>query len=110
MGISFLSEDGGCQADLFFEEMEGLREKANANLPDIFGHVAAHELGHLLLGTNSHSPRGIMRAVWGPDELLSVGQRALFFSEKQAEQMRQRLRSAVALSKPQSWRSWVLVR
>jgi len=38
MGISFLSEDGsGCQADLFYERIEGLRQKSNASLTSILG-------------------------------------------------------------------------
>jgi hypothetical protein len=95
MGISFLSEDGsGCQADLFYERIEGLGQESNASVASILGHVASHEIGHLLLGTNSHASRGIMRAVWGPDELASVTQRTLIFSEKESAQMRARLGSA----------------
>jgi len=95
MGISFLSEDGsGCQADLFYERIEGLGQESNASVASILGHVASHEIGHLLLGTNSHASRGIMRAVWGPDELASVTQRALIFSEKESAQIRARLGSA----------------
>ena len=97
MGVSFLSEDGsGCQADIFYEGIEGLRQKTSASLTSILGDVASHEIGHLLLGTNSHAPRGIMRAVWGPDELGSVTRRGLFFSEKDSEQMRGRLGTAEA--------------
>lgn len=100
MGISFLSADGsGCQADIFYEGIEGLRQKTNASLANILGAVASHEIGHLLLGTNSHAPRGIMRAVWGPDELGSVTRRGLFFSEKESEQIRGRLGSTEARRK-----------
>ena len=35
---------------------------APRHLPIPLGDVIAHEVGHLLLGTNSHSPGGIMRA------------------------------------------------
>ena len=92
MGISFLSEGGsGCQADLFYEEMEALRERSNASLASILGYVAAHEIGHLLLGTNSHASQGIMRAVWEHDELVTASRGALFFSEKQFKRMRARL-------------------
>lgn len=92
MGISFLSEDGsGCQADIFYEGIEGLRQKTDASLANILGDVASHEIGHLLLGTNSHAPRGIMRAVWGPDELGSVSRKTLFFSEKESARMQERL-------------------
>jgi hypothetical protein len=30
----------------------------------ILGRVTAHEIGHLLLGTNSHAPTGLMQASW----------------------------------------------
>ena len=100
MGISFLSADGsGCQADIFYEGIEGLRQKTNASLADILGDVASHEIGHLLLGTNSHAPHGIMRAVWGQEELGSVTRRGLFFSEKESARMRARLASAEARRK-----------
>jgi hypothetical protein len=102
MGISFLSEDGsGCQADLFYERMEGLRQKSEASMASILGHVASHEIGHLLLGTNSHAPHGIMRGVWGKEELISLTQRALVFSEKESARMRERLGSAEAHRKEQ---------
>jgi hypothetical protein len=35
----------------------------------ILGRVIAHELGHLLLGNNSHSSVGIMKARWTPRDL-----------------------------------------
>jgi hypothetical protein len=30
----------------------------------ILGRVTAHEIGHLLLGSNSHAPTGLMKAAW----------------------------------------------
>ena len=33
------------------------------------GVVAAHEIGHLLLGANNHSRRGIMRPHWNRKDL-----------------------------------------
>jgi hypothetical protein len=32
------------------------------------GHVMAHEVGHLLLGTHSHAPTGLMAVSWRPLE------------------------------------------
>ena len=92
MGISYLSEDGkGCYADLFYEQMEELHKKSKVSLATLLGHVAAHEAGHLLLGTNSHAPRGIMRAVWEGEELASASKGALFFSGSESRQMKKRL-------------------
>src|SRR5262249_45448292 len=35
----------------------------------LLGFAMAHEIGHLLLGTNDHGTAGLMRAVWSPIEL-----------------------------------------
>jgi hypothetical protein len=92
VGISFLSADGrGCYADLFYERVEELRENTSVNLASILGLVAAHEIGHLLLGTNSHAPNGIMRAHWSGAELASVSKGRLLFSGRESQQMRARL-------------------
>jgi hypothetical protein len=96
MGISYLSADGtGCYADLFYEHIEKLRERNYLGLAIILGHIAAHEIGHLLLGTNSHARRGLMRAVWEGEELASVSRGALFFSGSEANQMKERLAKTV---------------
>jgi hypothetical protein len=53
----------------------------------------AHEIAHLLLGTNSHSAEGIMRAQWQKEELVSATKGELLFTARQAQAMRQRLSS-----------------
>jgi hypothetical protein len=92
LGISFLSADGtGCYADLFYDRAKHLHETTNASLPTLLGHAIAHELGHLLLGTNSHSPTGIMRARWRPADLADANRGRLLFSSIESQQMRNTL-------------------
>ena len=92
LGISFLSADGsGCQADLFYEPMERLHNSNDANLASLLGHVAAHEVGHLLLGTNSHGPAGIMQAHWVGDEIGAAKLGRLYFSGRESQKMRETL-------------------
>jgi len=91
-GISYLSADGsGCYANLFYERIEEMHERSRVNLPSLLGDVAAHEIGHLLLGTNSHAASGIMRARWQNEELGSISTGTLFFSEAESRQMRSKL-------------------
>lgn len=91
-GISYLSADGsGCYANLFYERIEEMHERSRVNLGSLLGDVAAHEIGHLLLGTSSHAANGIMRARWESEELGSVGTGMLFFSEAESRQMRSKL-------------------
>jgi hypothetical protein len=56
--------------------------------PRVLGHVMAHELGHLLLGSNAHAEIGIMRPRWFGQQLRAVERGALFFSPEQALLMR----------------------
>jgi hypothetical protein len=60
----------------------------NVALADILGTVIAHELGHLLLGSNSHSGVGIMRAHWQGEELRRLSRGGLWFTNEQAGDMR----------------------
>ena len=53
-------------------------------LPFILGCVIAHEIGHLLLGPNSHSTEGVMQAEWGQRQLRQALMRDLLFSPQQS--------------------------
>lgn len=97
LGISFLAPDGrGCQADLFYEPMQRLFDLNNVNLATLLGHVAAHEVGHLLLGSNSHSPTGIMHAHWAGEDTRTTSIAELRFSKTESERMRERLSTELA--------------
>src|SRR6516165_4992254 len=92
VGISFSAEDGkGCYADLFYEPIQQLQEETHASPPVVLGHAMAHELGHLLLGTNSHSPSGLMRAHWTGEDLTNASKGNLRFSQEQCLRIRSRL-------------------
>jgi hypothetical protein len=91
-GVSYLSADGsGCYANLFYERIDEMHERSHVNLASLLGDVAAHEIGHLLLGTNSHAANGIMRARWEGEELGGISAGTLFFSEAESRQMRSKL-------------------
>lgn len=96
MGISFQTDDGsGCYADLFFEPMEQLHQSDGTDLASLLGQVAAHEIGHLLLGANSHSMAGIMHAHWTAAELASAKVGGLVFLEKESRRMKAKLAAAL---------------
>lgn len=95
MGVSFQGEDGiGCLADLFYEPMEELERSDQTDIASLLGHVAAHELGHLLLGTHSHAAAGIMRARWTADELTSAEAARMVFLDQESQKMKARLLAA----------------
>jgi hypothetical protein len=59
----------------------------------VLGPVLAHEIGHLLLVSQGHSPRGIMRAHWQPHDLTPPQVRTLSFTAEQAQSIRAEVRN-----------------
>jgi hypothetical protein len=65
LGTAIL-QDGGPNVIASIYAASAADRSAKTGLPLwlILGRVTAHELGHLLLGTNSHGPSGLMQASW----------------------------------------------
>jgi len=59
---------------------------------DVMGCVMAHELGHLLLHSNTHSSEGIMRAEFRQIDLINGVQRRVVFTPAERETIRTNLR------------------
>ena len=94
-GMAFLSAEGtGCYSDVFYERARELHNSWNFPLAVVMGNVMAHELGHLLLGSNSHASAGIMRARWQSEDLHRAVRADLRFTDQQAESMRRKLIAA----------------
>lgn len=57
----------------------------NPTTAQILGHTVAHELGHVLLNTESHSASGIMRGDWNETDLEAIAFERLLFTTDQAK-------------------------
>ena len=76
-------------AYVFLDRIVELAQGEMASWTPVLATVIAHEVGHLLLGSNSHFSVGIMRSQWRAGEIkrgLQMGK--LTFTPKQAEQLR----------------------
>lgn len=92
LGIAFLSDAGaGRQADVFYDGVARIRRESTIDAATLLGHVTAHEIGHLLLGANSHALSGLMRASWTRDELFTASRGELLFSKSQSDRIKARL-------------------
>jgi hypothetical protein len=64
--------------------------------------VIAHEIGHLLLGTNSHSGKGLMSASWDLGDMRAIARGRLNFGSDESAKMRAEVaRRNARLSTPQ---------
>jgi hypothetical protein len=81
----------GGDAWIFYDQIKEPAVRGELSLTQILGSVIAHELGHLLLGTNSHSRTGLMRARWSREELLAADLGELNFSKSECERIRNSL-------------------
>ena len=65
-----------------------LPEAQALTLGELLGHGIAHEIGHLLLGSNSHSSSGLMSARWNARELRLAARAQLNFTGQQEKAIR----------------------
>jgi hypothetical protein len=99
-GEAFLGADGtGKYIDVFFDRIQEAGRKFGTNNGRLLGTVSAHELGHLLLGTNAHAHSGIMEPVWEQESLRRMAMGRLLFTREQSMLMKARVeRSAMAVN------------
>lgn len=91
-GISYLAAgDIGSQAAVFYTKIAGFHSISLVDPGTLLGYAMAHELGHLLLGSNSHSPTGLMSADWRTADLIHMEQGGLLFNVEQSRKMKARL-------------------
>ena len=83
-GVAFLGADGtGAYSDVFYGSVDKFNRQAHSNVGRVLGHVMAHEIGHLLLGSHAHSPWGIMCAKWRAQEVQRLEMGTLLFNAEQ---------------------------
>jgi hypothetical protein len=99
-GVAFLGEGGiGRYCDVFFDRVEEKQREVGTDAGRLLGAVAAHELGHLLLGSHGHSRVGIMTPVWQEQSLREIDMGTFLFTREQASFIRARFgRESLAVS------------
>ena len=86
LGFAAVNEEGGELATVFYDRIESLGK--GGDLSNLLGLAAAHELGHLLLGSKAHTDEGIMRPNWTRKDLHRDRQNLFLFTSEQAERIR----------------------
>ena len=75
-------------ATVYVDRVHWLAVQAGADSAVVLGFAVAHEIGHLLLGTNAHAASGLMRAVWSRIELQHGELADWLFSPAEGSTMR----------------------
>jgi hypothetical protein len=90
LGMAFSMRSGGMYCTVFLGEVQDQAASANAPWLPVLAHTAAHEIGHLLLGNEAHTTRGIMREAWDRHDYELIIQNQLRFTAEQARQLASR--------------------
>jgi hypothetical protein len=88
LGTAIVQDTGpNVIASIYAASADDRVAKTGLPLWTILGRVTAHEIGHLLLGTNSHTRTGLMQAAW---DLKRPHPAAWQFTREDAEKIRSR--------------------
>ena len=87
MGVAQRTPNG-LSAQIFFKQVQDFAYTYEVDLGTMLGHVIAHEIGHLLLPANAHSPTGVMQRHWDKALARDAVQGSLTFTEAQAARLR----------------------
>lgn len=82
----------GVFATIHVDRVEKMVERSKSDAAALLGRAIAHELGHLLLGTNDHSESGLMRANWTPEDIRRNRGEDWLLTKENVEAIQKRLR------------------
>lgn len=88
LGQPLLDRGTGVFATVFMNRVNRFADVAQYSRSTILGRAIAHEIGHLILGTNNHSETGLMREVWTVEQLLRNRPEDWQFSPAQTFELR----------------------
>ena len=82
----------GINVTIFGDAVESASIRYQASMSVILGHAIAHEIGHVLLRSGTHSAGGLMSASWTSREYFWMKSRLLRFSRRTGSPFVSRLR------------------
>lgn len=85
--IEGTGDNFGFIASVFYDLAKERAAEHQVDFAELLGDAVAHELGHLLLGTNSHSGRSLMSAFWSGNQFRLVAQGGLEFSSSEVKRI-----------------------
>lgn len=96
LGDAFLDvgQSVGVLATIYLDRVTRFAQDAGADPGTLLGYAIAHELGHLLMASNAHGSRGLMRSRWSSQELTRGRVMDWTFAGSEVAAIRRRLEAA----------------
>jgi hypothetical protein len=73
--------------NIYWDRVQSEAHTVRVPVPEVLAHGIAHEIGHLLLGPNSHAPAGIMAARWRSRDLIDIFRGGLRFTPQECDRI-----------------------
>jgi hypothetical protein len=96
----------GVAINVMYDRIRWVAHRSSREAP-ILAHVLAHEIGHVLQGTNAHAPAGVMKAHWNGQDYDAMEKKPLEFTSLDVELIKDGLnlrRARSAGSSPEALR------
>jgi hypothetical protein len=84
MALSHPYPVDGANITLFMDRLEPMSGPNPTTTAALLGHVLAHEMGHVLQGTEHHSATGVLKAQWSLAEIKNMASQPLRFTDYDA--------------------------
>jgi hypothetical protein len=97
LGLAVAAGQGDSAGALvFYDRVEQLAKGGGAPTAVILGHAAAHEIGHVLLGTHTDMSLGVMSGRWSRSTIELARDKQLSFTNKEVATIRKEVRRLAA--------------
>jgi len=88
LGLSLPESDVGLNVLVFADHVRDTAIWQHVPFAALLAGSIAHEIGHVLLGTEAHTSYGLMAGSWNRHQYESIGNGALLFTREQYKRMR----------------------
>jgi hypothetical protein len=85
MAMALPYGDSNVRIVIFYDRVQSVLRSVCVAPTAVFGHVLAHELGHVLEGVDRHSKTGVMKARWSKSDFDQMGKGPLEFAPEDVE-------------------------
>lgn len=88
LGIAQPLSRTGLNVRIYDDHIREAAARENRSYVIVLSHAMAHEIGHVLLRSNTHTGRGLMSDLWTSREYDWMGKEALFFTAGDSRKIR----------------------